>query len=439
MLKPYVIPPEIFSELAQGRGGTHAGHWLVNAERSKHILLIRSAVDVAVAAGHKQARDAVKGYNDLAAMQRIAPAAVEAVIRHPAVGAWALDTIRHIHQGEHSLALPAHINSLVAGAAIRAHVPLTISLPIIDGTIVIPSVGRAFLPESCADESATVSVNGTDAELIAGATRVRIPPEPSDDVDGWQGMRVLNAICGDVRLRLVIDDIDPYRFPPSATLGMRLDSTEARRWEAVLQDAWDLLVRHHPRTASELSSVITTFTPLLRDTTHTSNATSRITFGCIALSPPRDSQSLALTLAHEVQHAKLAALTDLVGLVRPDANQLYYAPWRDDPRPAGALLQGTYAHLGVANFCRVQRHLDSGPDNKVVSHTDYVRWRDATAEAAATLSTCTDLTALGKEFVEGIHETLRTWRQDRVPILATKLARKEAEEHRSRWAGALRS
>ena len=29
-----------------------------------------------------------------------------------------------------------------------------------------------------------------------------------------------------------------------------------------------------------------------------------------------------------------------------------YVPWRDDPRPASGLLQGVYAHLGIARFRR---------------------------------------------------------------------------------------
>ena len=246
-------------------------------------------------------------------------------------------------------------------------------------------------------------------------------------------MRVLEARSGTSRLRLIIDDIDPYRFPPSAGLSARLDPGELLHWAAVLGDAWSLLLRYHRRMAGEVRTIVTTLTPLHRTVLYTSNATSRATFGCVALSRPEDGQALTLALIHEVQHAKLAALSDLVALVRPNTQELYYAPWRDDPRPAEPLLHGTYAHLGVTEFWRKQRHVDPGMQDNLLAHAEYVRWRDATAEAANTLSQCPDLTALGHDFVEGIRKTLRFWSRDHVPRAAAELARTAAESHRSHW------
>jgi HEXXH motif-containing protein len=213
-----------------------------------------------------------------------------------------------------------------------------------------------------------------------------------------------------------------------------LDPGEAQHWAAAFVDAWILLVRYHRRMASEVRTIITTLTPLHRAELYTSNATSRATFGCVALSRPSDGRALALALIHEVQHAKLAALSDLVELVRPNTQELYYAPWRDDPRPAEALLHGTYAHLGVAEFWRKQRYIDAGRKGNLLAHAEYVRWRDAAAEAANTLRQCPDLTPLGHDFVNGIHETLRIWRRDHVPRAAAELARTAAESHRLQWS-----
>ena len=387
MLRRFVIPREVFADLARGRGGVRAGRWLTDAERSKHMLLIRGVIDAAIVASHEQAAEARSGYQNLAVIQRKFPDAVEKVICQPAVGAWALDTIRRIRRRDNVGAFPQNINALVAAAAIRVNQPLTISLPIIDRAVVIPSLGRALFSQRCTEKSATVQVTRTGAELTAGRLRVRIPSNPSSDADGWQGMRVVEAVYGTAGLRLIIDDIDPYRFPRSAGLSARLDPGEAQHWAAAFVDAWILLVRYHRRMASEVRTIITTLTPLHRAELYTSNATSRATFGCVALSRPSDGRALALALIHEVQHAKLAALSDLVELVRPDTQELYYAPWRDDPRPAEALLHGTYAHLGVAEFWRKQRYIDVGRKGNLLAHAEYVRWRDAAAEAANTLRT----------------------------------------------------
>jgi len=53
-----------------------------------------------------------------------------------------------------------------------------------------------------------------------------------------------------------------------------------------------------------------------------------------------------VTVAHESQHLKFAALLDGVDLTMPGDGQRCYAPWREDPRPVVGLLQSAYAFLG---------------------------------------------------------------------------------------------
>ena len=176
MLRRHVIPQDIFAELARGRGGAKAGRWLTNAERSKHMLLIRDLVDTTAMANHEQAAEVRRGYHKLSVMQREFPDAVEKVICQPAVGAWALNTVRRIHRRDSAGAFPQNINNLVAAAAIRASVPLTAAVPVVDGVVVIPSVGRALFSERYAEKLATVRVTESGAEVIAGTSGVQIPP-----------------------------------------------------------------------------------------------------------------------------------------------------------------------------------------------------------------------------------------------------------------------
>ncbi|WP_372470749.1 aKG-HExxH-type peptide beta-hydroxylase [Nonomuraea aurantiaca] len=88
------------------------------------------------------------------------------------------------------------------------------------------------------------------------------------------------------------------------------------------------------------------------------SGTSRTAMGCVALARPRCARSLAASLAHEVQHAKLSVLFYLLDLVLATENDRFYAPWRHDHRPLTGLLHGTYAHLGVADFWQRQRYVD---------------------------------------------------------------------------------
>jgi HEXXH motif-containing protein len=435
VLKQHAISNEMFAALARGRGGASAGAWLTLAERSKHLVLLQGVVRTAELVAHPRAGEIRSAYRLLCLLNERIADPVDRTVRQPSVGAWALDAIQRMRGSELPAHLPERINALAAAAAIRGRFPHVTTVAVIGGTVVLPSVGLASLRHCGRDATATVRVTASSAEVSAAGSRVRIPADLSSDADGWQGLRAITADSGGVRLRLVIDDVDPYRFSLHSGLGARLGAAEAEHWSAAIRDAWQLLVRYHGPVADEVRTIVTTLTPLRTQSQSQSNATSRTTFGCVALSCPDDGASLALSLAHEVQHAKLAALLDLVELVRPGAAGLHYAPWRDDPRPAGALLHGTYAHLGVADFWRRQRHTDSNRSG-LVSHREFARWRAATAEAADCLRSCADLTALGHLFVAGIESTLRSWRHDRVPAEAADLAWVMAEDHRSRWLGA---
>ena len=90
------------------------------------------------------------------------------------------------------------------------------------------------------------------------------------------------------------------------------------------------------------------------------SATARQAFGAIAAALPASGADLARLIIHEFQHVKLGALIDMFDLYDRTDQRLFYAPWREDPRPVGALLQGTYAHLGVTDYWRSYRHLVTG-------------------------------------------------------------------------------
>src|SRR5262249_27795039 len=144
------------------------------------------------------------------------------------------------------------------------------------------------------------------------------PGDPGEDGPGWRGLRTLSTTANGLPFHVVIDDIDPYRMPGTANIGARLTPAEIERWQAQLDQAWDLLVRHHREVADEVSAAIRVLTPLAAPPQGQSSATSRETFGCVALSTPPDAVSFAVTLAHETQHAKLSALLDIVPLTKPD-------------------------------------------------------------------------------------------------------------------------
>jgi len=151
------------------------------------------------------------------------------------------------------------------------------------------------------------------------------------------------------------------------------------------------------------------------------------------MSLPTDPVSGAEAFAHEIQHVKLGALLDLVELIKADDGSRYYAPWRPDPRPAGGLLQGAYAYLGVSGFWRRQRLLEGHQER---GDAEYARWRAAAATVAATLRSSGRLTDDGHKFVAGMARTLGPWQREQVSPAARASAERAAREHLARWHAA---
>jgi hypothetical protein len=178
--------------------------------------------------------------------------------------------------------------------------------------------------------------------------------------------------------------------------------------------------------------------PLAPDLDRTVSATSTDAFGAAAMTPPADGWALAAALVHEFQHAKLGALLDLVDLWEQETDARYYAPWRDDARPLGRLVHGTYAYLGVTDFWRIQR-LAADRDGDVgranIAHFEFARWREQawrTSRFVAEVGAAR-LTAAGRRFVHGMRGTLEQWRQLPVPAELQDLARDDALAHRTTW------
>lgn len=143
-----------------------------------------------------------------------------------------------------------------------------------------------------------------------------------------------------------------------------------------------------------------------------------------------------MTMAHEMQHNKFAALLHLFDLFEADGpeggEELYYAPWRPDPRPLLGLFHGAYAHLGVARFW--SRHAETEPDPalRAAAQTRFARWRSAAREATHVILASDRLTPLGDRFATHMLQTLDTL--CRIPLPAPSLRRAQAAAcaHRAR-------
>jgi HEXXH motif-containing protein len=351
------------------------------------------------------------------------------------VGAWALRAIQHQGSAEACLQ-PEWLAAVAAAAAIRGRVPCTIELPYQTGdeaAIVLPSLGRALFPAPLRRPAVLVQSQMGGARIVSADAHVAIPPNPHKDAAAWHGIRSISATTDGRRIDLLLDDQDPHRFPGLAARRGHLSGAEFEVWRKAVCDGWRILARQHPRIAAEVSTAITVLTPLSAPAGELRSATAREAFGCVALSLPYDGTAMALTLAHEVQHAKLTALMDLFPMTESGGSAQYYAPWHPDPRPPAALLQGAYAYLGVTDFWRRQRHCETDAGAALRAHAEFARWREAARDVAELLLRNGQLTPHGRLLVAGMLRSLRQWCREALPPEAGAAGRRAAELHRAQW------
>jgi HEXXH motif-containing protein len=405
------LPAEHFGALATGGGGHEGVDLLCQSQYSKHVLLLHGIADASPTAA--------AAYDLLAGAQRKDATAAAAVVRYPAVGAWAYRTMLALRGGPRLPgAIPDGLAAVAAAAAMRAGLAAEIDVPAQEGVVMLPSLGAVEAPGA---SLATIRITADGTQVRASGVRVKIPPDYHEAVPDWHPLRqVLPGI--------VMDDIDPFRMP-AAPRPVRV--SDLSRWRSAFADAWTLLCENHPAAAAEVAAVVASVVPLAMPSHGHVSSSSPEVFGAVAMAEPPAPVDLALALTHEVQHMKLSAVLDLVELVRPDNGCRYYAPWREDPRPASGLLQGAYAFLGVAAFWRRQRRVAADP--RSLAEVEFARWREAVAGACETLVGSGQLTADGELFVATMARTVRPWRDEPVPDHARRLAHAERERHLARW------
>jgi uncharacterized protein len=416
------IPGPDLDELARGYGGETAIGHLRRAQRSLRralIAAVHEAADTTRPAG-LAASDTAAAWELLTRVDGEHPEAVDAVLAHPYIRAWAAGCLGRLRLG-YPAATPGrptdgpgagHLCAIAAAAAIRGGVPARIEVPVTDGWVNLPSLGRFSAAGAASDRRATIEVRDAAFDVGIGGERWTVAdlnPAPgkasAGPRDRWQPVRSLAAPGFDV----VLEDTDPYRAcyqqPPAGRLGAR----DVARWERELALSWDMIRTHHAAYAPGLAAGLTTITPLSpgpagRDI----SGTARQAFGAIAIALPEDHVKLSLLLLHEFQHVKLGAILDLYDLYDQADGRLFRVRWRPDARPLEGVLQGTYAHVTVADFWRTRRHLTTGEPARAAAEM-FGHWRDGAAEAIDTLAGSGSLTPLGQRFVEGMRATVTPW------------------------------
>lgn len=433
------IPGTHFDALCAGLGDRDVIRELWRTQRSRRLLLINAVVGAAVAepALLGPLPPASAAWDALVAAEASAPAEFATVLLHPLVGSWAAYALRR-HRGRADSDTPLWIDfgvlhAVALVAAARAGLGWQTLVPARTGHVMLPGLGLATF-EDLPSSASFVQAKTEDGEirLCHGGREVTVSAHTLGDHPGWWSLRRLTAGTGPT-LSVLLDDLDPFRDLADPVEPDRLDDTTVARWAGLLEGAWALLCRYHRATAEAMADGVVSLVPLpVGDGWETRSASTGEAFGSVMVSPPSDAQTLAVSLVHEFQHIKLGGLMHLGPLSDDGDGEVYYAPWRDDPRPLGGLIQGLYAFVGIAAFWRDHRQTVETGDRRAADF-EYAYARTQVAEALRIVSRSGGLTAWGDRLVQGLTDRVRPWLAERLPADAVRAAAVVADHHRAGW------
>ncbi|MEW1860818.1 HEXXH motif-containing putative peptide modification protein [Streptomyces sp. NPDC088194] len=419
---------------------------LVSHQHARRLLTLRALLEAVMdaPAGVLPAGTADRVLRDwrlLEAADRADSAATRQVVQYPHTGAWAERCLRALTrpgQAHRAVEELPHLAGLAVAAAARAGLRFTVDVPLRDGELRLPTLGGhrpALLP------AAGSPAPGTPAPRIRviGEPRrlwlVPLPPDPDpghghgptwasgQDLDTpgplpgsvevrlgadgiWRsaapGWRPLQALRHPDGRAVLIDDVDPYRDeerrtnPYGLDIADRLDLGGHAAWRTAWRDARPWLRLGGPTRAAEVGALLDCVVPLAGAPGAQCSATRGEAFGALLSSTPRDGLELAATLVHELQHAKLLAVSQLAVLHTADDTPGYFAPWRPDPRPFDGLFQGAYAHLALADFHLRAAKALIDPARRDAAWADHCRCREQVGAALPQLLGARALTRQGR-------------------------------------------
>jgi len=419
---PHRLSESDFSRLTAGGGDPQTIRLLKRAARSRTLLAMRFVAAETARLGHPDADLVGRACRVLSEAHEQAAAAVKRVLDEPEVATWAIGAARELVHGGTRFP-PAAAATVAAAAAVRSRMPADLTTTGGRSTE-LPSLGTV-MPGG---REIRIRPNGDECVIRADGRPVRLPAQPDVPAPGWSPLVPVRLGQKTVTLdRWTLGSL-PQPFQDDL---LRIGGSEAEAWSEVLSDGIELLRTHG--TAGPVIEAVSTITPLRQAGPHPESATLADAFGCVLLSRPYDARSAALTLVHEVQHAKLTVLLDLLPLLKTTASERFYAPWRPDPRPLLGLLHGAYAHVGVIGFWKRQRDLEPDPRKAHEAEVEFARWSRATTEALSLLATRPELTEHGHEVVTRMLKTLDVWSREPVSTSARAEAERLRLAHRNEW------
>jgi HEXXH motif-containing protein len=423
--------------LAGGRFTTSLIRRLRSAEISKNVLLLEAVRRTAARSGPGETVVLIdSSFEVLQVAQASQPGVVDALFALPSFGLWAVECLMRLRNGTGQAGDIGHLAGFAAVAALRTRQHCHLRLPVREGIVYLPTLGQVTIPSGSGLSWADFFSDGHGATVASGSWQLHLPVG-SSGARGWMPAYGVGASSDGLEIRLSLEGSDPFlsQLAPSPC---PVSQELAQEWQQRLTGAWELLTRYHKDVAHGIAGTLTTIIPSSElEPGQPVTATSGWAWGAVMLSLPPGKLAFAESLTHEFHHLVLAAVEDVTTLFSAARDDLCYAPWRDDPRPRSALLQGSYAFLGVAEFWLRESWVMSGADQQK-AQAELARRSENVAVALSELRGWAGLTPSGKLFVEQLARQVAGLLEEPVDPVTRAMARQANADHRARWLHANR-
>ncbi|MEU6159605.1 HEXXH motif-containing putative peptide modification protein [Streptomyces sp. NPDC047130] len=410
------VPGHVIDRLARTESDEETLDLLVHGQHTRRLLLLRLLHDTVTADAPPGDRSRfLDHWSLLEAAEGQGPAGRETVrstVQHPLTGPWIRQALADLRAGR-----PADVDRLGAmavAAGLRAGLTFTTRLHAGGEGLHLPTLGAL----TCERGAVEARSDGTVLRLRpeGSAAEVTVCPQPAHGAwaahSHWRSVVALPPLAPG-HPSVPLDDQGPYRHAgkqdaaPHPAPPTPPDDTGRKRWyEVWTAETAELLDLGHPMRLRETARLLRSVVPLLppRDAGPAGycSGTRRGAFGAVYSSVPPTTAGLASMLVHELQHAKLSALADLVPLHHAGPEPLHFAPWRPDPRPFDGLWQGIYSHLALAFWWRHCALVT--PDGPAREHAwaEYARCREQTGAVLPDLVGSEQLTYEGRRLADGM-------------------------------------
>jgi uncharacterized protein len=346
---------EDFRGLASGRGSASAVRRLADGQLSMRralLMAVHQAASTQTAVPSAARTRLRNAWAVLSAVDTGQPDVLDRMLSHPFVRLWAVRCLGQLEFSDSTLGADfGYLGNLAASAAIHARLTAKLSVPVIDGAVLLPTIGRlVFELDPPEGTTAHLVVDGDGVQFRVGQDQWKLPVSYMVQSDfgpvlvgdeqstaEWYPTRFLQA--GEASV--AIGDADPFRDCYGSPVLPPLSDKEFTDWQSAFTEAWAEIETSYSGYAPAIKAGLVVLVPLAATPQlDETGATERHAFGAVAVSSSANPAQISRSIVAAFQRAKFGAIIDLFDLVDPDA---------PDGRSVVQELERAYVELAVGD------------------------------------------------------------------------------------------